>query len=292
VPFDRTFTGVVASATPAPGSGDSQGVLVGPFDCRSRWTACGPPTPVNNRQGQAGLARSRERAREGMSEAGSRRQSRRYQWRLGRGSAQAGSGRQGFIGGRRFGSGKRRRWCVVCGKESRCHRDTEIFGVPVVRQEVSVDSLDGLAFTAEQAGAGFDPSPKLGSAPTRQLARATECGNAGMMDTARRSGTNRSATRGRGSPQRKLVVSRRHAVDCVSPTARACGPYARQLARGQSEPAVEVRRRVISAPVNRGIQRVPVLTMESVASIGERRLLGPRPAVGTAGNGGIGRLEG
>jgi hypothetical protein len=54
--------------------------------------------------------------------------------------------RQGFIGGRRFGSGKRRRWCAARGKEPRCHRETEIFGVPVVRQGASVDSLDGLAF--------------------------------------------------------------------------------------------------------------------------------------------------
>lgn len=53
-----------------------------------------------------------------MSEAGSRRQSRDTSGGLGgRGpSASTDRGQVGFVGGRRFGPGKQRRWCVAGGK--------------------------------------------------------------------------------------------------------------------------------------------------------------------------------
>jgi len=44
---------VDSSTAGVGGFGD---VLVGPFDCRSRWATCGLPTPVNSRLGEAGLA--------------------------------------------------------------------------------------------------------------------------------------------------------------------------------------------------------------------------------------------
>jgi len=74
-------SGVASQAQPG-GFGCSQGVLVGPFDCRSRWAACGSSAPVNNRHGMTGLARRRKPAREGMLEAGPGRPSLWYQWRL------------------------------------------------------------------------------------------------------------------------------------------------------------------------------------------------------------------
>jgi hypothetical protein len=149
-----------------------------------------------------------------MSEAGSRRQSRgtsggstagsRKRARAGRDSSAEGASALESGGG---GASPVERSLGVTG-------NLNYFGLPVVRQEASVDSLDGLAFRLK----------RLAQASTRaQCSGRPRKGDVGIMDTARGSGTNRSATRGRGSPQRKLVVSRRHAGSYDSPTARACG---------------------------------------------------------------------
>jgi len=150
-----------------------------------------------------------------------------------------------------------------------------------------VDGCDGLAFAAEQAGAGFDRDPieRAGCAvdpldASRRVRR--------NQDTARGGGTNRSATRGRGNCSRRVkpqrAVSRRQREmwhfairtrvrscsleqsSCGAGAIRNCGAH-KQRWSGGCEPAA---RESVDAQGAR-------LTRWLVAEIGERHLLGSRP---------------
>lgn len=140
-------------------------------------------------------------------------------------SAQADA--EGLIGGRRFGLGKRQRWCAACGKgpsgsgETRPSRraDGTVRGSRALRTAVDESRSRGRQRDTEASVEGFRGlAPRL-NRPTRASTEPQKHGPPYRMKhagrgtrepaTARGDGTNRPAIRGRGSPHRKVWVSRR-----------------------------------------------------------------------------------
>lgn len=199
---------------------------------------------------------------------------------------------EGLIGGRRFGSGKRQRWCAACGKgptgrgETRDSRraDGTVRGSralrtatdeqSVVRSAARHGSVSGrfsrARGPAQQADAGFDRAKEARSTlPDETFRTGTR-----EPATARGDGTNRPAIRGRGSPHRKVWVSRRRrdsfdlrlARGSVQHFATRTSVRSSWGARATADRRVRARRSKVGS-----LEECP-LTTELVAEIGERHL--------------------
>jgi len=161
------------------------------------------------------------------------------------------AGAEGLIGRRRFGPGKRQRWCAACEKgpsesgETRSSRraDGKVRGGRATTAAVDQPSIERLAARQEASVEGFHGLAARLNRPTRASTEPWMHGpphrtkvRAGTRKpaTARGDGTNRPAIRGRSSPHRKVRGNRRWR-DSFDPYL-ACGSVQHFAARTSVRP--------------------------------------------------------